>query len=120
MILHFIDNLCPESGGPTTVAIEFVRQQARMGRRIAVLITNAPRRPDQRALLVERWKGLDLEYIVLEELPRSERASATRAHIDRLAPRIIHIHCMWEALVRQVAAHARRRRIKFAPLSWAG
>ena len=113
MILHVIDNLYPESGGPPTVAIEFVRQQARMGRRIAVLITNAPRRPDQRALLAERWKGLDIEYIVLEELPRSERASAARAHIDRLAPRVIHIHCMWEALVRQVAAHARRRRIPY-------
>lgn len=113
MILHVIDNLYSESGGPPTVAIEFVRQQARMGRRTAVLITNAPRKPDQRALLAERWKGLDIEYIVLEERPPSERHSAARAHIDRLAPEIIHIHCMWEALVRQVAAHARRRRIPY-------
>jgi len=28
MILHVIDNLYPESGGPTTVAIEFVRGTA--------------------------------------------------------------------------------------------
>ncbi|MEY4116970.1 MAG: hypothetical protein RLZZ116_298 [Planctomycetota bacterium] len=113
MILHVIDNLRPESGGPPTVAIEFVRQQARMGRRTAVMITNPPSKPEQRAQLAERWKGLDIEYIVLEDLPPGERVSAARAHIDRLAPRIIHIHCMWEALVRHVAAHARRRRIPY-------
>ena len=49
MILHVIDNLRPESGGPPTVAIEFVRQQARMGRRTAVMITNPPSKPEQRA-----------------------------------------------------------------------
>ncbi len=113
MILHVIDNLRPESGGPPTVAIEFVRQQARMGRRTAVMITNPPSKSEQRAQLAERWKGLDIEYIVLEELPPGERASAARAHIDRLAPRIIHIHCMWEGLVRHVAAHARKRRIPY-------
>ena len=113
MILHVIDNLRPESGGPPTVAIEFVRQQARMGRRTAVMITNPPSKPEQRAQLAERWKGLDIEYIVLEDLPPRDRVSAARAHIDRLAPRIIHIHCMWEALVRHVAAHARKRRIPY-------
>jgi len=113
MILHVIDNLRPESGGPPTVAIEFVRQQARMGRRTAVMITNPPSKPEQRAQLAERWNGLDIEYIVLEDLPPRERVSAARAHIDRLMPRIIHIHCVWEALVRQVAAHARKRRIPY-------
>lgn len=113
MILHVIDNLYPESGGPTTVAIEFVRAQARMGRRTAVLCTKAPRRPEQRAALEARWAGLGIEYIVLEELPRAERAKSARAHIDRLQPEVIHIHCVWEGLLRHVSAHARRRGIPY-------
>ncbi len=38
MILHVIDNLYPEAGGPTTVVVEFVRHQARMGHKVAVLV----------------------------------------------------------------------------------
>jgi glycosyltransferase involved in cell wall biosynthesis len=113
MILHVIDNLYPESGGPTTVAIEFVRAQARMGRKAAVLCTKAPRKPEQRAALEERWRGLGVEYIVLEDTPRAARANAARSAIDRLKPDIIHIHCVWEGLLRHVAHHARRRRIPY-------
>jgi len=113
MILHVIDNLYPESGGPTTVAIEFVRAQARMGRRTAVLCTKAPRKPEQRAALDARWAGLGIEYIVLEDLPKSQRARAAQGHVDRLRPEIIHIHCVWEGLLRHVSAHARRRGIPY-------
>lgn len=113
MILHVIDNLFPESGGPPTVAIEFVRQQARMGRRVAVMVTHAPRKPEQRAALAERWKDLGIEYIVLADLPPDQRVKAAYAHIDRLKPEIIHLHCMWEALIRRIASHARKRRIPY-------
>lgn len=113
MILHVIDNLHPESGGPTTVAIEFVRAQAKLGHRTAVLCTKARRKPEQRAALEERWRGLGVEYIVLEDLPKSQRARAAREVIDRLKPDIIHIHCVWEALLRHVALHARARRIPY-------
>lgn len=112
MILHVIDNLYPESGGPPTVAIEIVRQQAIMGRKVALLCSHAPRKPEQRALLAERWKGLDIEYIVLDDLAQGGVAGA-RAAIDRLRPDVIHIHCMWEALVRQMASHARKRGIPY-------
>ncbi|MFM2165359.1 MAG: hypothetical protein RL325_1796 [Planctomycetota bacterium] len=113
MILHVIDNLYPESGGPTTVAIEFVRAQARMGRRVAVLCTKAPRKPEQRAALEARWAGLGIEYLVLEDLPKPQRAAAARGHVDRLRPEVIHIHCVWEGLLRHVAHHARRRGIPY-------
>jgi glycosyltransferase involved in cell wall biosynthesis len=112
MILHIIDNLYPESGGPPTVAIELVRQQARMGKKVAILCTHAPRKPEQRTLLAERWHGLDIEYIVLDDLSEGG-ARGARASVDRLQPEIVHIHCMWEGLVRQMAAHARNRRIPY-------
>lgn len=113
MILHVIDNLYPESGGPTTVAIEFVRAQALLGKRVAVLCTKSPQVAEQRAALELRWQGLGVEHIVLESTPKSGRANAARAAIDRLKPEIIHIHCVWEALLRHVAHHARRRRIPY-------
>jgi glycosyltransferase involved in cell wall biosynthesis len=112
MILHVIDNLYPESGGPPTVAIELVRQQAIMGKKVALLCTHAPRKPEQRALLAERWHGLDIEYIVLDDLTEGGVRGA-RAAMDRLQPEIVHIHCMWEALVRQMAAYAKKRGAPF-------
>lgn len=113
MILHVIDNLYPESGGPTTVAIEFVRAQALLGKKVAVLCTKSPQKPDQREALAERWRGLDVEHIVLEQTRPARRAAAARAVVDRLRPSIIHVHCVWEALLRHVAYHARRRGIPY-------
>ena len=63
MILHAIDNLHAESGGPTTVVIEFARQQVMLGKKVAVLCRKGPRRPEQRELLADRWQGLGIEYI---------------------------------------------------------
>jgi len=113
MILHVIDNLYPEAGGPTTVVVEFVRQQAMMGRKVTVLCSNGPRKPEQRAALEERWAGLGVEFIEVGTLPRAQRAQAARDAVDRVKPSIIHIHCVWEPVVRHVALYARKRRIPY-------
>ncbi len=113
MILHVIDNLYPEAGGPTTVVIEFVRQQAQMGKRVAVLCAHGPRLPAQRAALEERWRGMDIEFIEVGTAPRSKRAGAARDAIRRLDPTIIHIHCVWEPIVRHVALYARKSSIPY-------
>ena len=113
MILHVIDNLYPEAGGPTTVVVEFVRHQARMGHKVAVLCSNGPRKPEQRAALEERWRGLGIEFLEVGSLPRAQRAGAVREIIDRLKPELIHIHCVWEAIVRHVALYAGKRKIPY-------
>ncbi len=113
MILHVIDNLYPEAGGPTTVVVEFVRQQAMMGRKVTVLCSRGPRKPEQRAALEERWAGLGVEFIEVGTLPRAQRAQAARDAVDRVKPSIIHIHCVWEPVVRHVALYARKRRIPY-------
>ena len=113
MILHVIDNLYPEAGGPTTVVVEFVRHQARMGHKVAVLCSNGPRKPEQRAALEERWRGLGIEFLEVGSLPRAQRAGAVREIIDRLKPELIHIHCVWEAIVRHVAFYASKRKIPY-------
>ncbi len=113
MILHVIDNLFPESGGPPTVVIEFARHQAKSGRKVAVAVARAQRTEQSRADLAERWKGLDIELIDLGSVSHASPADALNAAIDRLQPRVIHIHCMWESIVRKTASIAASRGIPY-------
>ena len=113
MILHVIDNLFPESGGPPTVVIEFARHQARSGRRVAVACGKALRTAQSREDLADRWKGLEIELIDLGSAEHASAAEAFEATIKRLKPRVIHIHCMWEPLVRRSAAIARRNGVPY-------
>jgi glycosyltransferase involved in cell wall biosynthesis len=113
MILHVIENLFPESGGPPTVVIEFARHQARSGRRVAVICNRGPRKPEQRAALMETWRGLPIDFTDFSLLDASSRSGAMDRQLERLQPKIIHIHCMWESFVRTTAANARRRSIPY-------
>ena len=113
MILHVIENLFPESGGPPTVVIEFARHQARSGRRVAVICNRGPRKPEQRAALMETWKGLPIDFTDFSLLDASSRGGAMDCQLERLQPKIIHIHCMWESFVRTTAASARSKRIPY-------
>lgn len=113
MILHVIENLFPESGGPPTVVIEFARHQARSGRRVAVICNRGPRKPEQRAALMETWRGLPIDFTDFSLLDASSRSGAMDRQLERLQPKIIHIHCMWESFVRTTAANARRRSLPY-------
>ena len=113
MILHVIENLFPESGGPPTVVIEFARHQARSGRRVAVICNRGPRKPEQRAALMETWRGLPIDFTDFSQLDPSSKSGALERQLDRLQPKIIHIHCMWESFVRTTAASARKRGIPY-------
>lgn len=113
MILHVIENLFPESGGPPTVVIEFARHQARSGRKVAVICNRGPRKPEQRAALMEMWRGLPIDFTDFSLLDPADRRGAMDQQLDRLQPKIIHIHCMWESFVRTTAAKARRRGVPY-------
>lgn len=113
MILHVIDNLRPESGGPTTVVTEIARAQARQGHSVAVLTRVSPGSAEAVARLDERWQGLGIERIELEELPRQSSTPAIPDAICGLRPRVVHIHCIWERILRQSAAVARAHGIPY-------
>lgn len=109
MILHVIDNLFAERGGPTTVAIEFARQQARLGRKVAMLSGKPMASAEQRTALERRWDGLGIEFI---ELGAPGAASALEV-VERVKPEVIHIHCVWDSVLRKSAAVARMRGIPY-------
>ena len=109
MILHVIDNLFAERGGPTTVAIEFARQQAKFGRKVAMLSGKPMANDEQRAALAQRWSGLGIEFIELGG-GGSETADSV---IARLKPEVVHIHCVWDGVLRHAAKSALRRRVPY-------
>lgn len=109
MILHVIDNLFAERGGPTTVAIEFARQQAKLGHRLAMLSGKPMASAEQRSALEKRWDGLGIEFIELG----APGVTSTADVIARIKPDVIHIHCVWDSVLRQSAAVARVRGIPY-------
>jgi glycosyltransferase involved in cell wall biosynthesis len=109
MILHLIENLFPESGGPPTVVIEFARHQALSGRKVAVVCNRGPSRPEQHDALMQTWRGAPIHYVDISRLPLDQRRGALERSIDEIDPKVMHIHCMWEGFVRHASASARRR-----------
>ncbi len=95
------------------MVMELAHHQALMGQKVAVLCSYGPRKPEQRMALEERWRGCGIEFLEIGSESRARRAHAVREVIDRLNPEIIHIHCVWESIVRHAALHARKRRIPY-------
>jgi glycosyltransferase involved in cell wall biosynthesis len=112
VIVHVIDDLLPESGGPTTVVVELTRQQALAGMKVGVVCRRAPAGGVESPSLRAAWAGLDIAF---EELrPQSSWSVRKRLLASTLArwqPRVLHLHCMWERLVRETAIIARRNQV---------
>lgn len=106
MILHVIDNLLPEKGGPTSVVIELARHQALAGLRVTVACRQAPRTPESRAALERAWKGTGIELAEVGGSAARVRRSLADL-LRRTSPRITHLHCTWERIIR-LAAHESR------------
>ena len=109
MIVHLIDNLFPESGGPTTVVLEFARYQAMHGRQVAVVARKAGRNEEARERLARHWSGTGVRFIDLSE----QSAPTLEQAIDSMRVEVLHVHCVWEPLVRTGCRLARRRSIPY-------
>jgi len=107
-ILHVIEDLFAESGGPPAVVIELARHQALAGRRVAVVSTHGARREDERVRIDALFREAGVAWIDL-----AREGSATRRGLDamvaRVAPSVMHLHGMWGASVRHGAGVARAR-----------
>lgn len=109
MIVHVIDDLLPESGGPTTVVVELARHQALAGLRVGVICRRAPTGGRESPSLRAAWSGLDIAFQELNPNEglrrRNQRLAST---LQEWRPSVLHLHCMWERLVRDAAIKARR------------
>lgn len=95
------------------MVIEFARQQAMAGRRVAILCRQGPNSPEARTRLEGRWRGLGIECIELGDSPPGGSRRTTRELIDRLKPEIVHVHCIWEPIVRHACGASAERGIPY-------
>ncbi|MGA1223765.1 MAG: glycosyltransferase [Phycisphaerales bacterium] len=108
MIVHVIDDLLPESGGPTTVVIETACAQAEH-ESVTVLCSECPDSDRDPGTMRLRQAGVRVVVI-----PRRAQRRALREQISLLRPRIVHIHCIWESLLRRAGSTARALGIPYA------
>lgn len=112
LILHVIEDLYAESGGPPAVVLALACEQARAGRSVAVVVSHGPRDADERTRITGRFAAAGVGFVDLsEEGPPSRRA--LDSCVAWLRPSVVHLHGMWGASVRHGAAIARARGIPY-------
>jgi glycosyltransferase involved in cell wall biosynthesis len=111
MVLHVIDNLRAASGGPTTVVVELSVRQALAGRRVCVLFGEGPDDEDERLRLISRFKTSGVHFVQVGHLSLWKQRSAIRRCFDSVRPSVVHLHCVWESILRRAHAEAHRRSI---------
>jgi glycosyltransferase involved in cell wall biosynthesis len=107
-ILHVIEDLKPESGGPTTVVVELARHQARSGARVSVVCGSGPDQASQRAQLQASFEADGVALHVLASADRAPSRRRLRELIQTTGAEVVHLHGMWSSIVRLGAAEARR------------
>ncbi len=112
-ILHVIGSLAPLTGGPPRVAVRLAAAQALQEHEVAIAAYRA-----EEPLAVREMMGTipGSEKLAIHELPpvRLETLLTSRAK-SRLGPLVrdadvLHLHNMWEGLLRAAAAIARQHR----------
>ena len=106
MILHIIEDLHPESGGPPAAVIELARHQALAGAKAGVACIEGPREAVERARLERQFADAGVEFIDLSREGGASRA-AIAAVLTRRRARVVHLHGVWGAAVRHGASAAR-------------
>ena len=112
MILHIIEDLHPESGGPPAVVIELARHQSRAGRAVSVACSRAPSDGGERERLVRIFAESGVGFIDLSAAAGSLRRRLS-AVVHSAKPTVVHLHGVWGADVRQAATIARSLRIPY-------
>lgn len=107
MIVHVITNLHAASGGPTTAVVELAREQAGTGEQVRVIVDEAPddargQGPAVRA----RWSGLDVSVAAAGGTARGSRIGRAQLahHLQTLRPRVVHLHGVWDPILRRSAS----------------
>ena len=110
VIVHVITNLHAASGGPTTAVVELAREQAGTGEAVRVIVDEVPA---DAAPILARWAGRDA---AIEGAPgTTPGARQTRSRLVRqlrdLRPRVVHLHGIWDPVLRRAASACAELRI---------
>jgi glycosyltransferase involved in cell wall biosynthesis len=113
MILHVIENLRETHGGPTFATIGLAAQQAARDKAVAIACREGPSTPELRRLLEAAVGRRPVHLEVIAE-PNTAAMTAT---VARLAPQIIHVHGVWDRMIRTTVAAAEHRHIPWVVTS---
>lgn len=113
VIVHVIEDLKPESGGPTTVVVELARAQALSGHRVGVICLHGPTHGVERQRLHDLFRDVGVRLVDLGASTarpgRREVVAALRAG----GADLVHLHGVWSSVLRWSAAEAVRAGWKY-------
>jgi glycosyltransferase involved in cell wall biosynthesis len=101
VIVHVITNLRAGSGGPTTAVVELVREQSVGGQRVRILCDEPLERG---SAIPDRWSGRDVK--VMSPPGGGWSRIAAEGILSDLRPRVLHLHGVWDAILRRAALAA--------------
>jgi glycosyltransferase involved in cell wall biosynthesis len=103
VIVHVITNLHAASGGPTTAVVELAREQAGTGEAVRVIVDESP---SDAAPILARWSGRDVAIAGAMGLMLGARQSRSQLvyGLRDLRPRIVHLHGVWDPILRRAAS----------------
>lgn len=121
-ILHVVVGLDPVLGGPPAVALRLASAQAGQGHTVRLAAHDAPSRREQIEKSVQAVPGINrVEIRALDPVVRIGwfiSSSARRQLHDAISDAdVVHLHGLWEPLIRTAAidAHARRKPYLLTP-----
>jgi glycosyltransferase involved in cell wall biosynthesis len=109
MIVHVIDNIDRNSGGPATVVRELAAAQARRGDRVAIVCERSDNMEADTGLAGRERSAPDVECIQVGKVGRIGQSTSLIRALDRLEPVLLHLHGVWDPIVMAAAAAAGSR-----------
>ncbi|MDZ4831476.1 MAG: glycosyltransferase [Phycisphaerae bacterium] len=113
-LVHVIEGMHPDRGGPPVVCAALAAAQARLGHDVTIVCEGEGSQADASDALVRSMRGGDLvhvERVAQQTLLKAlfsdlgERSSALRATFD-----LLHLHGIWNPIVLAASRAARRAR----------
>lgn len=102
-VLHVIENLREAHGGPTFAAIGLALHQSAMGTPVSILCREGPSTEQMRDRL---RGGSGQPSVPVIELPQPT-SGGVASILERMGPRIIHVHGIWDPMIRATIRAAR-------------
>ena len=110
MIVHVITNLRSASGGPTTAVVELAREQAARGEAVRILC-DEPLEAGSSA--PGRWSQFDVRVVAPADGAAAHvmRREEIDRHLAEMEPRVVHLHGVWDPILRRAHASCAELRI---------
>lgn len=97
-VVHVIQSMRIDRGGPVTVVAELARAQARAGIRVSVAHCTGASTASDLTALAQRWQGLEIEELDTGSPNWRDAALGAAA-----GPTVLHLHGVWDREIRAAA-----------------